>query len=389
MASGCTVPSIEPRSEQRWLDTWEGIHTFQVFDHHLSPAEVEVTAPHDDFFWGSTQRDSAHAGNPAAVISAYLPLHRDPDPSHDLAWWNAFHPSWVLYQCDRKTPAFEFGSPHMPLDLHNPEVLRWQIEAIVLPAMAEGYGAVAVDNVFLSPGAPGTAGCGVWKDGTWIERYDAAASPGPWIDDLVLWAKGMHDALGALPRPMKLVFNLDVYSDSLIWPRLIDQLDGILDEAGVEVNGARGTGALWARKVATIRAAQAAGKAYYMMNQLTAPPSGPAPLEWSLATYLLAKDHLAAVWIAQHDAYGVDVWRPELAAAIGHPCGEPRLDGLLTLRDYSGGIVLVDPDPGRAATLALDPSARFRDLAGRMVGPAVTLQPATGAVLLSDRARCP
>ena len=38
--------------------------------------------------------------------------------------------SWVLYRCDRKTPATYWGTS-IPLDISNPEVLQWQLHADV------------------------------------------------------------------------------------------------------------------------------------------------------------------------------------------------------------------------------------------------------------------
>ena len=43
------------------------------------------------------------------------------------------HPEWVLYQCDGKTPAWEFGQAtpgEVPVDIFNPQVLAWQLQYI-------------------------------------------------------------------------------------------------------------------------------------------------------------------------------------------------------------------------------------------------------------------
>src|SRR2546429_9873306 len=73
-------------------------------------------------------------------LQYYIPFHRDngtfsnSGAYHDLAHWKAAHPDWVLYKCDRVTPAYEFGDPNMPLDFANPALVSWQIQTYVQPA---------------------------------------------------------------------------------------------------------------------------------------------------------------------------------------------------------------------------------------------------------------
>ena len=50
--------------------------------------------------------------NPDVILSQYIPFCRDPSPHLDannsgLPWWLEHAPDLVLYQCDRKTPAWE------------------------------------------------------------------------------------------------------------------------------------------------------------------------------------------------------------------------------------------------------------------------------------------
>ena len=55
------------------------------------------------------------------------------DTNLDRSRYEQNHPTWVLYQCDGKTPAWEFGQERpgsVPVDIFNPEVLAWQLQFI-------------------------------------------------------------------------------------------------------------------------------------------------------------------------------------------------------------------------------------------------------------------
>ena len=62
---------------------------------------------------------------PEGLVEVYRRPRDGVDISSNLSWWQEHHPSWVLYRCDRKTPATYWGNG-IPLDLTNPEVLAWQ-----------------------------------------------------------------------------------------------------------------------------------------------------------------------------------------------------------------------------------------------------------------------
>src|SRR5439155_5684487 len=129
------------------------IHLFQTFDYNISdPATI---AKRYDFVWGGQSDHVAafRASNPGMSISYYIPFHRDEGTfpggrmQHDLAYWEVTHPDWILYKCDRVTPAFEFGGPDTPLDFSNPALVPWQIQTYAQPASVSGYDAIAADNI--------------------------------------------------------------------------------------------------------------------------------------------------------------------------------------------------------------------------------------------------
>ncbi|MEU8397951.1 hypothetical protein AB0C28_22380 [Nonomuraea sp. NPDC048892] len=77
-----------------------GIARGQIFDNQIP--DKSVYAGLVDFVWGA----STLAQPAGAVPSGYLPAFRDFDRTHTLAWYQANHPDWVVYQADRVTPAW-------------------------------------------------------------------------------------------------------------------------------------------------------------------------------------------------------------------------------------------------------------------------------------------
>lgn len=93
------------------------------------------------------------------IVSKYIPFSLDPGRpigstgrvGRNLSWWQHHHPDWVLYRCDRKTPATYWGNK-IPLDLTNPEVRQWQLNGppaenpeSVAAIVAAGFDAVSLD----------------------------------------------------------------------------------------------------------------------------------------------------------------------------------------------------------------------------------------------------
>ena len=76
---------------------------------------------------------------------------RDPVPDHNLTWWQKNHPSFVLYKCDKKTPAQMWTDKNMVLDISSEEVIEWQLRGAdnmysVERLGAQGFDAIAADN---------------------------------------------------------------------------------------------------------------------------------------------------------------------------------------------------------------------------------------------------
>jgi hypothetical protein len=368
-------------------DTWNGIHLAQIFDYNMNnPALV---ASRYDLVWGAELGNMSgfRAGNPNIFLTYYLPFHRDngtfydSGALHSLSWWKANHPDWILYQCDRVTPALEFGEPFIPLDFANPAVVAWQVQTYAQPASAAGYDGLAADNMDLQNlyGA-----CGLYVDGTWVQKYTGALDDPQWNADVLSWLTRMHTALHQLPHPLALVPNLaliDVpFSDPIV-QQIIANVDGILDENAF-TQGGNGylTGSDWTQTIQFIERVQQQQKPYYLINQF--PTVDNAAVEWAVSCYLMGKEHASALAITSVQGYGTAMWHAGLDAQIGTPTGAMYTAQGVYVRPYSGGLSIVNPSADTTYSYALGSGQSYTDLFGGNVGPTITLPPHSGVVLL-------
>jgi hypothetical protein len=386
-------PTPTPTSTQGFMprlivDTWNNIHLFETFDYNISnPASI---AGYYDFVWGARADhvEAIRAGNPNILISYYISFFRDDGifaeshTYHDLAYWKATHPDWILYRCDRVTPAYEFGNPNMPLDFSNPEVVAWQIQTYALPASSSGYGALAADNLVMTNLSNA---CGSYINGKWVQRYTGQRDDVQWRKDVITWATQMQQALHHLPHPLALIANFDYENlspqDAQV-QQIISHLDGISDEPGFTHYGQSYlTGNDWVQKIEFMESVQEQHKAYYVINQF--PSIGRDEIQWALASYLMGKEHSAALFISTYQGYGSDTRYDEYNAPIGSPLGPMYHSQGVYVRKYSNGLSIVNPSATDTDTISLDSGKSYRDLYGNTVMQAVTMPPHSGLVLLN------
>ena len=371
-----------------FIDTWDNIHLFQTFDYNTTdPASV---ARYYDFVWGAQPEyvSAIRAANPHIFLTYYIPFNREKGHVHDLAYWKATHPDWVLYKCDRVTPAYQFGEPSMPLDFTNPAVIAWQVQMYAKPASQQGYDGIAADNLDLSTLA---GACGVYRNGKWVQLFSGAVSDPAYRAGIIFWLTHMQQALHSLPQPLALIGNVgfgDLSPDDPQVQQVITHIDGISDEGGFTHYGdGYITGQTWLNRVQIMKDVQAQHKAYYVINQfnVTSPADvGSDQIQWALASYLMGKEHSSALFISSIGGYGGDVRYREYDAHIGSPLGQMYASQNVYWRAYSGGLSLVNPSASASYTVTLKAGSRYSDLYGRPVGSTVTLPPHSGLVLLNS-----
>jgi hypothetical protein len=386
--------SLQPKVSQRgaglrpFIDTWKNIHLFQGFDYNI--ADPTPIAERYDFVWGASLYNVAawRKGNPNIFLTYYIPFNRDfgtfTDHSalHDLAWWQANYPDWILYRCDKKTPAYFGSSDNVPLDFSNSAVISWQVQTYAQPASASGYDGIAADNADLGNW---TGACGVYRNGTWMQLYSGQRQDDPaWQNNVIFWLSQMQNALHGLNPPLALIPNTsfaDVPVTSPLVQKMADHVDAFGEEGGFTLQG-KGylTGTAWLQHMTFIASLQAQGKAYYSANQF--PSVGKQEIQWALASYLMCKAHAAALAISGIQQYGSANWYPEYAAQLGNPSGAMSQDQQVYWRFYTNGLTIANPSATQSYMITLPSGVHYVDLYGNHVGPTITMAIHTGMVLL-------
>ncbi len=383
-------PTLTPPSNLHTnTDTSNNIHAFQTFTYSIDdPTSV---AKHYDFVWGVEPKQLAafRSTNPNAILSYYFPFRRDggdyADQStwkqHGLSYWKAKHPDWVLYQCDRKTPALE-DSADIGFDFTNQEVIDWQVQTYAKPASEAGYDAIAADNLNLQNIINA---CGFYKNGQWVQRYTGKSNDPQWRKDVLFWVAQMQKALYALPHPLALIPNFGLGSVSPTDPivqQIVQHSDALLDEGGFTNYGdGYVTGNAWVHLVQFMQYVQQQGKTYYILNEFKTDSLSSEQLQWALASYLMGKDRSSAIYISRNQQYGSALYYPEYDAKIGSAQGKMYQDQHVYWRNFSGGLVVVNPSNDNSYTVKTS-SAGYSNLQGQAVSQSFTMPPHSGMILL-------
>jgi hypothetical protein len=123
-------------------------------------------------------------------------------------------------------------------------------------------------------------------------------------------------------------------------------------------------------------------KPYYIVNQFPTPSVSSNDIQWALASYLMCKEHISALFISTKQGYGEDSRFGEYNAQIGNPRDEMYQGQNVYWRDYSNGIVAVNPSATQTYTVSISPGSHYVDLYGNQIGQTITLTPHSGIVLL-------
>lgn len=371
-----------------FIDTAAGIHSFLTFDDYVTVAQIPQVGPHIDFIWGANANKLAawRAANPKAYLTFYIPFNQDPT-GQSLSWWQANHPDWVVYKCDRTTPATAAGYGNIDLDITNPAVQAWQLD-MVKNAAAKGYDGIAWDLYALDNAHHG---CGIYRNGQWVQQYTGNFGDPQFQTAALGWLKTTYSAMHALPKPMGVVpnYTLARSADDPATAQVLANVDAILDEDFPANWGSYTTGYAWLQRIAFMDKVQLAGKGYYAISEYPSTVSTDSA-QWSLASYLMGREHHAGLFVGVAKAsYGKDPWRPEWATAIGAACGAmTATSGGAYVRTFAGGISLANPSATATVTYTLPATNTYHDLSGNAVAGTVTLAPHGGLVLVSALPGC-
>lgn len=391
------------------------IAPFQVFDAWGSPrvsvAAAEADGSRYSLIWGARPgMASAWRHNNSSLIATYY-MPQETDASyvswggigHNLAWWQANHPDWVLYSCTAsgtptKIPAYVGSLPqNIPLDIHNPAVVQYQVNLAANYALKNGYNGLAYDEVLFQniggvSAGTGAYACGIYQNGTFVRRY-AGKTDVAWANDTVAWVKAAHAI--AKSHNLKLVVNhpAGVYTNANE-AALLANVDVDLNETGyADYSNYTKSTSLFKATLDWTRYAQAHGAApvtidkFYQSSAVT-----PTQVEYGVATYLMGNEGGSGLFISNNPGYGVEQFHNEYDVNYGTPCGA-YYGGSATnssspdlwYRRYSNAFVVVNGgSTSRSSEVAKLPAGHtYRDLEGRPVSNPLTVGNHDAYVLLT------
>lgn len=350
---------------------------------------------------------------------------------HDLAWWQANHPDWILYACDAngnptKDVAYSgTGFADVPLDFHNPQVIAYQLQTLLIPYMHQnGYNALAADNTDLlnytvgpnpvlgeGSAQSGWYGCGVWQGSTFVRRYGTQGTTynrndPAFVSDMINWIKTAHGILNS--AGMHLLTNHPLYSlpNDVNEAQVLANIDGMIDENGFTHYGdyavpGYATSSLVSNTYTWMEAAQSQHVAFFVTDYFCEdgkqPPTGAAcstdpntltaaQVDWALATYAIGNEGGADVFISPK---GGDVYsfRSEYTKRYGAPCGAYKTSASLYYRQFAGGFAVANASGG-AQSIQLPANHVYTDIEGRPVSNPLLVNSADGYLLLTSGNGC-
>jgi len=394
------------QSSSIWPDSSSGVHKFLTFDTYIQANTITTSSLRNyDWVWGGKHLDNIHAYNqinPSFVVSFIFPYLLVHNSTETLQHWQKTQNSWILYQCDRKTPAWQGKLPNIPLDITNPNVIQWQIENYAKPAAQAGYDVIAADMFSLHEYG---GACGVWESpGKWKQLYNISKKCHPKRDETcnipsvktsshltpgeldfaqkqIQWLNKFREGISSITtkkgKPMGLIPNFSITMQGLIWndPLLQDvivNVDGILDECGFTRCGHwREHEPLWSNSTLYALTAQEKGVGYHTIHECgkVGNITDPSLRQWIVGSYLMINNHFASLFLSNVQQYGSWMlnWA-EFSVPIGTPTGWPvKLISGLWKRDFTNGTVLINPSEDHDVSFGLNASRCYADIYGNPI----------------------
>jgi hypothetical protein len=405
------------------------IQQFQVFDYHVTAAQSTNNASNISAVWGAgTGNAGANpktwlAGNSQLAVAQYFvqPTDHYAISHHDITWWQANHPDWIVYDCDQynrptHTVAYQPGLPQdVPLDIHNPSAIEYQIQTAAAFAIGQGANAIGADQTlfFDYDGGQQTGwfGCGVYsRSGSFTRRWGAIKGGFPnydpqWNHDVAAWVKSAKAILttDATLAPYQLKLFVNHPAGSVNDPdeqTIVASIDGELDETGfTDYGNYAAQPSLFQVTLAYMQFVQEQGKQFLDIAKFGGNHSGgwgrfglsPSQLSYAIATFLIGNEGHAALSIAPGQ-YGSIYNFPQISTVnskLGTACGPYTTvaNGNAYERKFTGGMVIVNPSTAGTAGVSL-PQA-YTDLLGRSVSTGTLwVAPAESYILFTNSNGC-
>jgi len=346
----------------------------QIFDYHVKDKSVLVGRR--DFMWASSG-----AAAPGVYSTSYMPEDMDLDTSHDVAWYVANHPDWLVYGCDR-SPTREYDGRHVSVDITNPAVREALFAQGVIGVLAKRpYQSIGVDNL---DNANSFRECGVLHDGRLQRLYSGQRADPSFADREAEWMAWLAARVHA--RGLALTGNLSYNGqDHGSYLKILRNLDVVLDEEGFERKcRPLQLDAAWLDRDRFFEGV-AKAKPLIVIEQVcpTLAEITPATIVWSLANYLLIKqDRTYLALTPEVDPYGAVYDFPELYLKLGLPLGPMEETHGAYLRRFQRALALVNPSSVSSATVDVGAGDWRDEASGAPAARQITLAPATAMVLV-------
>ncbi len=428
-----TATQSPPPKLTAFPSSWGRIYPYQVFDSFprtgtaMTNAEIAADAHRYPAVWGSFNPSAWYAAQPSVKISQYYIPQEDSNAisGHDINWWLTNHPDWILYACDsNNNPTMEYayapgvGFPDVPLDMHNPAVVDYQIRQSLGPYLiANHYKAAALDLVvfhnIMIGGNPnlgqtvikGDYGCGIYENGTFVRRYTGPTDPA-YTTDLLNWVKTAHTDFTTdktfAPHQLKIFVNHPPgYTTDPNELALMQNIDFNLLESGFVDYGNYKLPAyagLFNEMVNWMKFVQSQNVAVGIIDKFDNENKALSPIEveYTIATYLMADEQGAYLYSAPNNlpgvGYGAEQWHPEYATKIGTPCAElyggsayDPSNPQIYYRRFANGMSVVNSGslPVTSETATLPTNHTYKDLEKRTITNPLTVASNDGYVLLT------
>ena len=419
----------------------------------LSSSVVQQEAPNYNAVWATFPPDTAlwsqyHTTSPAMILSQYVvPFEDDYMISGcNLQCWesgstsatNAPNPTWIMFACNSSGQPTTYNpwsttgfANDVPLNIHNPAAVNYEIENIILPYIQShpALNAIAIDQVtfenFLEAPNPelgeGSAqpgnyyDCGYysqWNNGSPVAGSFQYVYGGPgendfdqpdstFINDLLNWVQTAKSDLASYNIKVLVNHPPTGATPSGNEETLLNSVDGVLDEQGFTDYGQFGTQnpSLFTNTISWTQAVQGMNKAVFLADYFCQSSSGcnassasglsQGQVEYALATYAMANAGGLDLYVA---GYGVDEpsYRPEFSDTYGASCGAmTQPSSNLYMERFQGGLAVVNASPSSPQTVTLPSNHTYTDIeSGATVPATYTLGPSQASMLLTTGNGC-
>ncbi|MFN2449845.1 MAG: hypothetical protein ABR508_08670 [Candidatus Baltobacteraceae bacterium] len=396
--------------------SWGKISAMQVFDDtadgYITQAAAAANGNRYSAVWGARNNIGTAwlTSNPGLQTAYYNALETDESPTgwgaigHTLTWWQSVHPDWVLYACTASgsvsaNPAWVPGLNNVPLDVHNPAVVDYQVRLMANYAHQLGYHALAIDEATFwqsdAGAGSGSYGCGIHQNGSFVRRYTGVMDAN-WAADVVAWVKQAHALLTTdpvlAPYRLKLIVNHPATTLTTQEQAFLSNVDAVLNEDGFSFYGnyIKGSASYFTRAVNWATYAQQHGVAVLTNDNWGSLNVGTPQIEWSVATYLMGNEQAESLFAANSKGYGVENWHSQYTANTGAPCGEyysarDSSNPSIYYRRFANALVVVNGGSGSNSEVAHLPTGHvYTDLFGRAVSNPLTIGSNDGYVLMTS-----